>query len=44
VLAKIQSGDAGWEKLVPPPIVEIIKRERLFGYQESIAALSPIPS
>jgi hypothetical protein len=32
VLAKIQAGDPSWERLVPPPIVEIIKRERLFGY------------
>jgi hypothetical protein len=34
VLAKIQSGDASWEKLVPPPIVEVIKRDGLFGYRE----------
>jgi hypothetical protein len=34
VLAKIQSGDPAWENLVPPPIVEIIKRNRLFGYRE----------
>jgi hypothetical protein len=32
VLARIQSGDAAWEKLVPPAIVEIIKRDRLFGF------------
>lgn len=31
VLAKIQAGDASWEQLVPPPIVDIIKRNRLFG-------------
>jgi len=35
VLAKIQSGDASWEALVPPPIVEVIKGERLFGYRSS---------
>src|SRR5207244_2061622 len=35
VLAKIQSGDDAWEQLVPPPIVEIIKQERLFGYGAS---------
>jgi hypothetical protein len=34
VLAKIQSGDASWEESVPPPIVEIIKRDRLFGWPE----------
>ena len=32
VLAGIQSGESAWEQLVPPPIVEVIKRERLFGY------------
>jgi hypothetical protein len=32
VLEKIKAGDAAWEKLVPPPIVEVIKRKKLFGY------------
>jgi hypothetical protein len=32
VLAQIQAGDPTWEKLVPLPIVEVIKREGLFGY------------
>ena len=32
VLNKIQAGDAAWEKLVPPPAVETIKRKGLFGY------------
>ncbi len=31
VLAKIQAGDPSWETLVPPAIVEVIKREALFG-------------
>jgi hypothetical protein len=35
VLAKLQAGDATWEKLVPPPIVEVIKAKRLFGYRPS---------
>ena len=35
VLNKIQTGDASWEKLVPPPIVEIIKGKGLFGYRRS---------
>jgi hypothetical protein len=35
VLSKIQAGDAAWEKLVPPQIVEIIKKNGLFGYRES---------
>jgi hypothetical protein len=33
VLAKIEAGDASWEDCVPPQIVEIIKREKLFGYR-----------
>ena len=33
VLARIQSGDASWEQLVPPVIGEIIKRDGLFGYR-----------
>ena len=37
VLARIQSGDASWEKVVPPPIVEIIKKNKLFGYQDALA-------
>ncbi|MEP6847376.1 MAG: TonB-dependent receptor [Acidobacteriota bacterium] len=32
VLANLQSGDASWEQMVPPPIAELIKTKRLFGY------------
>ena len=35
VLERIQSGDPSWENFVPPQIVEIIKREHLFGYAKS---------
>ena len=38
VLAKLQSGDASWENDVPPAIVEIIKRGKMFGWQEKAAA------
>jgi hypothetical protein len=31
VLERIQAGDPSWEKLVPPPIVDVIKSKRLFG-------------
>jgi hypothetical protein len=31
VLKKIQTGDGSWEKLVPPPIAEVIKAKKLFG-------------
>jgi len=33
VLDKIQSGDAAWEELVPATVAEIIRREKLFGWQ-----------
>ncbi|MDB6016745.1 MAG: hypothetical protein JWR19_1234 [Pedosphaera sp.] len=36
VLARIQAGDRSWEKMVPPLIVEMIKKNRLFGYQEQL--------
>jgi membrane protease YdiL (CAAX protease family) len=32
VLREIRAGDPTWETLVPPPVVERIKREGLFGY------------
>jgi hypothetical protein len=34
VLARIQTYDSSWESMVPKPIVEIIKRDQLFGYRE----------
>jgi hypothetical protein len=34
VLARIQTYDPSWESMVPPSIVEIIKRDKLFGYRE----------
>jgi hypothetical protein len=37
VLAKIQMGNPSWEAMVPPPIVAMIKKNRLFGYQEPMA-------
>ncbi len=33
VLARIQTYDPSWETMVPAPIVEIIKREKFFGYR-----------
>lgn len=33
VLSKIQAGDASWETMVPSPAVELIKRQRLFGWK-----------
>jgi hypothetical protein len=34
VLAKIHSGDESLSKLIPPPIFEIIKAKKLFGWQQ----------
>lgn len=31
VLTKLQTGDATWEQMVPPPIAEVIKSKKLFG-------------
>lgn len=31
ILDKIEACDSSWEKMVPPPVVEIIKREGLYG-------------
>ncbi len=33
VLAQIASGEGNWEQFVPAPIVDVVKRERLFGYK-----------
>ena len=34
VLARIQTYDPSWETMVPPPVVEMIKRDNLFGFRE----------
>jgi hypothetical protein len=38
VLAKLQSGDSNWERMVPSEVVHIIKKREFFGYRRSIAA------
>jgi len=38
VLAKLQSGDSSWERMVPPEVVHIIKNGEFFGYRRPIAA------
>jgi hypothetical protein len=35
VLARIQSGDATWEEMVPPAVASTIKAKRLFGLRAS---------
>jgi len=37
-LAKLQSGDTGWERMVPPEVVQIIKEREFFGYHAPVAA------
>ncbi len=37
-LAKLQSGDPGWEQMVPPEVVKIIKEREFFGYRRPAAA------
>jgi hypothetical protein len=32
-LAKIRSGDAAWEQMVPAQVATLIKERKLFGYQ-----------
>ncbi len=34
-LAKLQSGDPAWERMVPPEVAEIIKSRQFFGYLSS---------
>ena len=38
VLAKLQSGDSSWERMVPPEVAHMIKKREFFGYRRSIAA------
>jgi hypothetical protein len=37
-MAKIQAGDVGWERMVPPEVVQIIKEREFFGYRRPVAA------
>ena len=37
-LAKLQSGDTGWEAMVPPEVKAIIKEREFFGYRAPKAA------
>jgi hypothetical protein len=34
----LQTGDSGWEKMVPPEVTQIIKERGFFGYRPSSAA------
>jgi hypothetical protein len=37
-LAKLQSGDSSWEKMVPAEVAQIIKKREFFGYRASAPA------
>ena len=37
-LAKLQSGDSSWERMVPPGVVQIIKEREFFGYRAPVVA------
>ncbi|HSY43716.1 MAG TPA: hypothetical protein VK811_07375 [Candidatus Acidoferrum sp.] len=41
-LSKLQSGDASWENDVPAPIVESIKKGKMFGWRDQPAVLETI--
>jgi hypothetical protein len=38
VLRRLQANDESWERMVPQPVVEAIKRRKLFGYREVVGA------
>ena len=38
VLSKIESGDESWQNDVPPPIVDLIKGGRMFGWKDKVPA------
>jgi hypothetical protein len=42
VLSAMQTGDTSWETMVPPQIVEVIKKGGLFGYGKKEASKSEI--
>jgi hypothetical protein len=37
-LAKLQSGDSGWESMVPPEVTRMIKDRQFFGYRAVVPA------
>jgi hypothetical protein len=37
-MAKMRAGDPGWERMVPPEVVQIIKEREFFGYRRPVAA------
>ena len=42
VLAKLRTGDASWEKMVPLPVARMIKERRLFGYGANSRSRRPV--
>jgi hypothetical protein len=42
ILAKIQTGKAGWEGMIPEKASAIIKERHLFGYQKPDLAVQAV--
>jgi len=42
ILAKIQTGKAGWERMIPEKASAIIKERHLFGYQKPDVAVQAL--
>jgi len=42
ILAKIQTGKSGWEKMVPEQASAIIKERHLFGYKKPDVAVEAL--
>jgi hypothetical protein len=34
----LQSGEAGWEAMVPPEVMQMIKERQFFGYRAAAVA------
>lgn len=42
VLQRIKNHDTAWESMVPAPVVEAIKKRKLFGYAEPVTIEMPV--
>src|SRR5215212_5473436 len=43
VLARLQSGDASWQQLVPPEVAHLITQRGFFGYKAPASSKQPVP-
>jgi hypothetical protein len=37
VFKRLRSGDESWERMVPPPVADVIKRRKLLGFEAKAA-------